>query len=84
MPLYSFSLDTEKGERLETAPFPDLPSARSHAVSKALEILWDNPYRLHARPEWGVRVEDEAGRRLLTVSLLQALANDIRTVDTIG
>jgi len=55
---------------------PDLPTARKHAVTKALELLWESPYRLHADPEWEVTVKDPDGKLLISVTLFEALGSE--------
>lgn len=74
MPLYHFK--TEEGKSQEAASLPDADSARSHAVTTALKLLWECPYRLHASPEWSVLVQDHGGNPLFSVSLFDALGQE--------
>lgn len=73
MPLFYFSVTADDAKTPETVSLPDTNAAHSHAVLRALELLWDSPYRLHAYPEWAVQVTDAEKNQLFVISLSDAL-----------
>ena len=75
MPKYYFNT-SDQGDSPDIISLPDLTAARRHAVTMALELLWESPYRLHANPEWVVTVKGEDGNSLLSVSLFEALGQE--------
>ena len=75
MPKYYFNLTANQAENPDVMSLPDLTAARTQAVTKALELLWESPYRLHAEPEWAVTVKDSDGKSLLSVTLFEALGH---------
>jgi len=71
--IYYFALVDVGQDNIERLPFSSLAAARAHGARRAHEILWQCPYRLHAQPEWTVRVTNESGRVLVEIPLSAAL-----------